>query len=341
MSECPIRPSRPCGLDGLFPSASDWDAYEAFCAEQERAAAEKFALAEPALVCRWRMVDKRVPLLNRHIRALAARRVSGKPLTRNMLSWAKQHVEWSLAEGSYADASGVLMLVVDVDGNAAMTVGAYEPLARMDAAALVARAEAARAEQGETGVAPEALVCAANGRLLVAAKPGEAPCGALSLVEQLARTRGFAVERVGGDPAALAVRAGGSGTGAGSGAPASCGVSSDGVLPSDATRPASALLGRGVLALVSDEHGIVVAEEGRRAVRVAVASDPATGAASAVAPAVPVAAPDSAVPAARSAPAAPAVAPAPAPHGAAAPDPATRFVLGLPDDFAKLFRPRR
>ncbi len=58
-------------------------------------------LDKPALVCRWRMSNKKVPMLNRHIRALSERLVQGEPLTHNMLSWAKQHVEWSLAEGDY------------------------------------------------------------------------------------------------------------------------------------------------------------------------------------------------------------------------------------------------
>ena len=75
------------------------------------------------------MSNKKVPMLNRHIRALSERLVQGEPLTHNMLSWAKQHVEWSLAEGDYTARDGVLMLVIDVNGNAAMTEGEYEPLA--------------------------------------------------------------------------------------------------------------------------------------------------------------------------------------------------------------------
>lgn len=81
----------------LFGNAEDQRAYEDFCANQE--AVEKFTLDKPALVCRWRMSNKKVPMLNRHIRALSERLVQGEPLTHNMLSWAKQHVEWSLAEG--------------------------------------------------------------------------------------------------------------------------------------------------------------------------------------------------------------------------------------------------
>ncbi len=118
----------------LFGNAEDQRAYEDFCANQE--AVEKFTLDKPALICRWRMSNKKVPMLNRHIRALSERLVQGEPLTHNMLSWAKQHVEWSLAEGDYTARDGVLMLVIDINGNAAMTVGEYEPLADTSAQAL-------------------------------------------------------------------------------------------------------------------------------------------------------------------------------------------------------------
>lgn len=118
----------------LFGNAEDQRAYEDFCANQE--AVEKFTLDKPALICRWRMSNKKVPMLNRHIRALSERLVQGEPLTHNMLSWAKQHVEWSLAEGDYTARDGVLMLVIDINGNAAMTVGEYEPLADTSAKAL-------------------------------------------------------------------------------------------------------------------------------------------------------------------------------------------------------------
>ena len=128
----------------LFGNAEDQRAYEDFCANQE--AVEKFTLDKPALVCRWRMSNKKVPMLNRHIRALSERLVQGEPLTHNMLSWAKQHVEWSLAEGDYTARDGVLMLVIDVNGNAAMTVGEYEPLADTSAKALRARSAEARSE---------------------------------------------------------------------------------------------------------------------------------------------------------------------------------------------------
>ena len=155
----------------LFGNAEDQRAYEDFCANQE--AVEKFTLDKPALVCRWRMSNKKVPMLNRHIRALSERLVQGEPLTHNMLSWAKQHVEWSLAEGDYTAHDGVLMLVIDINGNAAMTVGEYE-----------------------TGVAPELLAAVNNGELAFVAPADECLCGTATLIEQLAQTKGIPVTRV-------------------------------------------------------------------------------------------------------------------------------------------------
>lgn len=202
----------------LFPNAEDQRAYEDFCANQEPV--EKFELDRPALICRWRMSNKQVPMLNRHIRALSERCVQGEPLTHNMLSWAKQHVEWSLAEGDYAAVDGVLMLVIDVNGNAAMTVGEYEPLADVTPAALRARAVEARAEAAETGVAPELLAAVDNGALLLAAAEDECLCGTATLIEQLAETRHVPVRRV--------------------------------AKPEDLT---------GALFLISDEHGVVAADD--------------------------------------------------------------------------------
>lgn len=212
-------------FDGeLFSSPEEQRAYEEFCAEQERV--EEFSLDNPALICRWRMAKRQVPLLNRHIRALSQRTVNGAPLLRNMLSWAKQHVEWSLAEGDYEDPNGVLMLVVDINGNAAMTVGSYEPLADTSIAGLRARAAEARAEQAETGVAPELLCVVRDGVLQVGAGTDEPLCGAGTLVEQLATTKGHRVVRAGGE------------------------------LVDDAAACAT-----GAALLVSDEHGVVPASE--------------------------------------------------------------------------------
>lgn len=227
-------------LDEYFNSPAERAEYEKFCAEQERGL-EKFNLDKPALICRWRIANKQVPMLNRHIRALSQRVVNGEPLTHNMLSWAKQHVEWSLAEGSYPDRNGVLMLVIDVNGNAAMSVGAYEPLGSTSADALIERASQARVEAGETRIAPELLGVATASGVVLAATAREYLCGAATLVEQLAQTKGCGVER---------------------------GLLGDAASVGDASVAHAALAsvldaaGAGAVPfLISDEHGVVVASD--------------------------------------------------------------------------------
>lgn len=198
------------------------------CAPDAGEGLEGFSLGEPALICRWRIAHKKLPLLNRHIRALAARSVAGEALSASLLSWAKQHIEWSLAEDSYPEQDGVLMLVVDVDGQAAMSVGAYEPLADTSAPALARRALDAAREGEATGVAPETLCAVSDGNLIVAMPRGECPSGTLSLVEQLAQTKGCRVSQV---------------------------------WPDGGSCDESGLLGllAGTVMLVSDEHGVVPA----------------------------------------------------------------------------------
>ena len=228
-------------LSSLFDDENEFRAYEAFCAAEERGP-EPFDLDRPALVCRWRMAGKRVPLLNRHIRALSRRTVQGAPLPRNLISWVKQHIEWSLAEGDYDERDGVLMLVVDVNGNAAMSVGPYAPLADVSAAGLCGRAGLAAVEAAETGVAPEALCQVDGDRLTVFQGEGALTQGALTLIEQLADTRGLAWDRAGLPRGVMAT----GDTAPGAAAPVS---SLD-----------SVVVGGGSLFLVSDEHGIVPAE---------------------------------------------------------------------------------
>ena len=187
---------------------------------------ESFKLGKPVLVCRWRLAGRQVPLLNRHMRALSRRRVQGEPLTTNLLGWVKQHIEWSLAEDPTAVADGVLMLVVDENGQAAMSTGAYEPLADASFAALALRAQTAQTEATELGVAPEALCAVADGGIVVGLAEDAPASGAVSLVEQLVQTRGMALSR---DPA----------------------------LP---YRALSGMLD-GAVFLVSDEHGVVAAAD--------------------------------------------------------------------------------
>lgn len=227
-------------LEPFFNSAEECATYERFCAEQERAGG-RFELASPALVCRWRMAHRAVPMLNRHIRALSQRVVNGAPLATNMLSWAKQHVEWSLAAGDYRDPNGVLMTVIDVNGDALMSVGPYEPLDDRSRGALIARAEEARREQAKTGVAPELLAAVTpEGRVPVFAAPDEHLCGAATLVEQLAATQGREVVHALEGGAQLA--------------------------------DALAAVGPVAVFLISDEHGVVV--EGEQTAPASVSAEP-------------------------------------------------------------------
>ena len=149
-----------------------------------------FKLGTPALVCRWRLASGRLPLENRHLRALSRRVLDDEPVSPQLIAWAKQHVEWTLREGSAENPNGVLMLIVDEEGQAAMTVGPYEPLAAMTASGLVDRATAAQQEADETSVAPETLWAVRDGCLVAGVAPGQSLSGASSLVEDLAKTVG-------------------------------------------------------------------------------------------------------------------------------------------------------
>ena len=156
---------------------------------------EGFTLGSPSLVCRWRLASRGLPLENRHLRALGGRTVNGAPVPTALVAWAKQHIEWTLAEGAAAHPDGVLMLLVDERGRAAMTVGPYEPLSPATASALADRARLASREAAQTGVAPESLWVLSGSRLIWGIGPDERPSGAASLVADLARTLGFAMER--------------------------------------------------------------------------------------------------------------------------------------------------
>lgn len=156
---------------------------------------EEFELGTPALVCRWRLAARTLPLENRHLRALSQRHVNGASVTTGLVAWAKQHIEWTLADGATQHPDGVLMVVVDVAGRAAMTVGPYEPLVETEPLSLAARALASAREAASTGVAPETLWSVRDGALVWGAAEGELPSGAATLVLDLARTLGVAVTR--------------------------------------------------------------------------------------------------------------------------------------------------
>lgn len=188
---------------------------------------EEFEVGTPVLVCRWRLQGGELPIENRHMRALGRRHVLGDRLSKQLLGWAKQHIEWTLADGTHDHPDGVLMLMVDAEGRAAMACGDYAPLADTTLAALLARAEQGGREASETDVAPETIWVGRGRGLAVGMAPGEHPSGAASLVEDLAKTLGMPVER---DPQLLTH------------------------LTDGTVRPAEAFL-------VSDEHGIVPASD--------------------------------------------------------------------------------
>ena len=152
---------------------------------------DDFKLLNPVLVCRWRLATGRLPLKSRHLRALGDRFVDGAHLSKALLGWVSQHLEWSLEEGSRIYHDGVLMLVVDDQGCAAMSAGPYKALDNRSANGLLMRAMDARREAEHTGVAPEELWVVEDD-VLTCARFGSAS-GCASLVGDLARTFGFEV----------------------------------------------------------------------------------------------------------------------------------------------------
>lgn len=156
---------------------------------------DEFMLGTPALVCRWRLANSTLPLANRHLRALGARRVRGRQVSRQLVAWAKQHIEWTLQDGAAANPDGVLMLIVDEQGRAAMSVGPYEELGDTRLSSLCGRASLARQEAAETGMAPEMLWLARDGVLMREKMPG-VQSGSASLVTDLAKTLGITIRYV-------------------------------------------------------------------------------------------------------------------------------------------------
>ena len=187
---------------------------------------EDFTLGTPGLVCRWRLAGGRLVAQGRHLRALAARSVNGAHIAPELLAWVRQHLEWTLESGSSANPEGVLMIIVDDKGQAAMSVGPYEPLPSTTLPDLYYRAQGAHEEAEATGVAPETMWFVRGERLVCDMAAGSPASGVTSLIEDLARTMGMTVER----------RAG------------ACDAAQRGLMDFDETF------------LVSDEHGVVSAE---------------------------------------------------------------------------------
>ena len=61
---------------------------------------QDFTLGRPVLVCRWRLASGKLPMENRHLRALSKRVVNGRAVSTQLVAWAKQHIEWTLQDGS-------------------------------------------------------------------------------------------------------------------------------------------------------------------------------------------------------------------------------------------------
>lgn len=153
---------------------------------------EDLFVGEPVLTMRWRLHNRALPLKNRHLRAFTQAGVSN-----GLASWARQHIEWTLAEGVGEFPDGVLTLAVDDQGRALMGVEAYAPLPDMAARKLLDRA---RTADGQPVAGEVAWVVRADGftALTDEAKPLS---GANSLVADLAKTLG---KQVAFDPRELA-----------------------------------------------------------------------------------------------------------------------------------------
>ena len=153
-----------------------------------------FSLGEPALVCRWRLSAGTLPLENRHLRALSNRTVNGKPVSAPLIAWVKQNVEWALKAGSVEYPDGVLMVLIDKQDYAAMTVGPYQQLDHITVGALANRARDAQNEALTTGVAPESLWVLKDSCLILGEPAQESPAGVTSLILHLTQTLGIPVE---------------------------------------------------------------------------------------------------------------------------------------------------
>ena len=156
---------------------------------------DEFKVGKPALVCRWRLSNRALPLENRHLRALGARVLNGRPVSVQLVAWAKQHIEWTLAEGASRYPDGTLMIMVDDLGRAAMTVGPYKPLETTTTSLLAVRAALSAVESGRTGVAPETVWLVRGDELAWGVESDDTPSGCATSPRRLGSpsrgSRGF------------------------------------------------------------------------------------------------------------------------------------------------------
>ncbi len=156
--------------------------------DSESCELKDFSLKDPALIVKWKLKNRSLPLQNRHLRALSESYVNGKFVSSQLVAWAKQHLEWTLESGAIDHPDGVLMLVVDSDGQAVMSTGPYEPLGSHDALALANRAIAAQSDIFNGGISSE-IIWAVNGNNIVCgAQKDEYKCAMTSLVLDLINT---------------------------------------------------------------------------------------------------------------------------------------------------------
>ena len=156
--------------------------------QEELKAAQKFELDNPELVCRWRLAGGALPLDNRHLRALSRRIVAQKEVSPHLIAWAKQHIEGTLKEGSQEYPDGVLMILLESNGQAVMTVGPYQSLEERSVLSLAGRARISQREEQQTRCAPEVLGLVKDGRIIVGITEESIQSGATSLVLDLAQT---------------------------------------------------------------------------------------------------------------------------------------------------------
>lgn len=156
--------------------------------KEELEAAQKFELDNPELICRWRLAGGVLPLDNRHLRALSKRLVAQKEVSPHLIAWAKQHIEGTLKEGSQECPDGVLMILLESNGQAAMTVGPYQPLKECSVLSLAGRARISQREEQQTRCAPEVLWLAKDGKLIAGISEESVRSGVTSLVLDLSQT---------------------------------------------------------------------------------------------------------------------------------------------------------
>ncbi|MDO5044321.1 MAG: hypothetical protein Q4E22_03360 [Coriobacteriia bacterium] len=142
----------------------------------------EFSLGEAVLELRWRLAYGTLLLKNRHLRSLRA-----LDLPDGLLSWAHQHIEWTLPEGSAYDPMGVLRLRIDDEFHAQMDIVAYEELQDTSLASLIKRVEKPNPLAPKT-IKAELLWAYANDEVLIPAEKDEVLSGANSLATDLFKT---------------------------------------------------------------------------------------------------------------------------------------------------------